>query len=419
MTNERPSVTMMGMRSRLFAIAFAFTAFVALAQGCQSENAVVGGACAPGYAECGGRCVDTTTDVDNCGACAAPCAPGVACIGAVCGGARDGSLDGNADGAGDGSNDGGDLDGAAGDGGDECGPPPYTTPDSCGACGVVCVPPNGRCLRNMAGMYVCSPNCAAPLSECNNICVDLDNDPLNCGACGKFCPSNVCQLGMCQGSTPGDIVVIGHDYKSALAGSSQAKVLTNAVFIPRSDPLRILSYEQFSDASAVASVKSIIQSARAGRMVNFTVATNPAPLMATTLAQNYDVILIPDQQGSAPASLATIAVNWAAPLADFARRGGVIVALDGAAGQAGMPQLITGAALLDLPAHQAIPAGSLVGIVAPSDTVGSLVIGPYGAFASTATLQPNEPNGGDVTYVARQMVGGVPADPVVIHKVVR
>jgi hypothetical protein len=212
--------------------------------------------------------------------------------------------------------------------------------------------------------------------------------------------------------------VIGHDFQDALAGSSQARVLTNAVFIPTSNPLRILSFEQFADAAVVANVKALIQSAAGGRTINLTVTTNPAALASPILAQLYDVVLVPDQQGGAPATLATTGASWAADLATFAKAGGVIVALDGNAGLGGMPQLLTSALLLDVSGHQSIAAGSLVGIVAPADRIATLVVSPYGTFDRSVTIQSNEPNGGNVVYVAEQVIGGVPSDPVVIHKVV-
>ncbi len=65
-----------------------------------------------------------------------------------------------------------------------------------------------------------------------------------------------------------------------------------------------------------------------------------------------------------------------------------------------------------------IPAGSLVSIVAPADRIATLVVSPYGSFDRSVTFQSNEPNGGNVVYVANQLVGGVPGNPVVVHKVV-
>jgi hypothetical protein len=153
-------------------------------------------------------------------------------------------------------------------------------------------------------------------------------------------------------------------------------------------------------------------------VIKTTVTNNPAALASGVLAESYDVILIHDQQGGAPATLATSGASWATDLGTFAKAGGVIVAFDGAGGQGGMPQLLTSAKLLDVAGHQPIPAGSLVGVVAPADRIATLLVSPYGCFERSVTLQPNEPNGGNVVYVADRFVGGVAGDPVVVHKVV-
>ena len=381
---------------------------VALVGGCDAENALVGGECAPGLVLCDGRCLASCGD------------------GAVAGDGGDGSDGAALDGAGgdalaDGATgDGSTPDGANGDGAspDGCPPPPHVTAAACGACGIVCAAPNSACLRDGTGAFVCAPPCTPPLVPCNGRCVNLDDDPTNCGACGKLCPSNICVARVCQGSTPGDVVVVGHDYQSALAGTSQAKILTNAVFIPTPNPLRVLSYEQFSEPATVANVKAIIASGANGRGVSYTVATTPLPLEATTLAQNYDVVLIYDQGAAAPAALQVIGATWAGPLDDFAKKGGVIVALDGNAGQGGMPALIQSAGLLDLAGHTTIAAQTQVTVVAPGDSVGTLVVSPYAVFDRSVTLQSNQPNGGNVVFVTRQGTGAALGDPVVVHRVV-
>jgi hypothetical protein len=426
MTTRAGSKAMVTMRRSLLALGFMIASSVLSAEGCASENSIVGGECAVGYGECDGRCVHLTDDPQHCGTCETRCAPGVACGGGVCGGTLDGATDGApndgmaTDGANDGSGDGASSDGASGDGasGDACPPPPYVTPAACGACGIVCVAPTSACLRDGTGAYTCQPPCVAPLVECGGTCIDVENDPLNCGACGKVCPSNLCASRVCLGATPGDVVVIGHDYTGALAGSSQAKVLTNAVLLPTSNPLRVLSYEKDAENAAVTRVKAIVANAAGTRTINYTVGQDPSVVEKTDLAATFDVVLIFDQASASPATLATVGAGWATYLGTFTKAGGVVVALDGAAGQGGMPGLVTNAGLLDVAGHASIAAGTQVKIVAPADAVGLLVISPYGTFDRSVTLQSNEPNGANVTWVARRLVSGAPADPVVIHKIV-
>ncbi len=376
-----------------------------LGQGCNTENSLVGGECAPGYVLCGARCTATCGDGSS---------------------ADDGGGATDADGRFDGSsNDGSPGDGSNGDSsigdgssGDACPPPPYVTPAACGACGIVCTAPTSACLLNGAGDWACALPCTPPLVACNGRCVDLENDPLNCGACGKICPSNICVARVCQGSTPGDVVLVGHDYRDAIGGMSQTKVLTNAMFIPTSNPLRVLSYEQFANAAIVAKVKSLVAGAAGTRVINYTVANDPDPLRSTTLAKDYDVVLVHDQSSAAAGSLAPIASTWAGPLDTFAKAGGVIVALDGAGGAGAMPELVSNAGLLDLAGHTSIAPGTQVSIVAPGDRVGSLVVSPYAVVERSVTFQSNQPNGGNVVFVAQERVGAVLGDPVVIHRVV-
>lgn len=386
-----------------------------LAGGCGSENSLVGGACAPGYEVCDGRCVPIGQCAGADGSLDGP-------LDGAPDGSVDGSLDGDLDGQADGSSTDGSSDGSAADGGadagDACPPPPYTTAAACGACNVQCTAPNDTCRLDGNAVYTCQPPCAAPTMLCDGVCIDVSSDPFNCGACGKVCPSNLCSAGVCQGATPGDIVVIGHDYRDALAGSSQAKVLTNAVFIPTTNPLRILSYERHAEPQAVANVKSIIKSAAGTRALAYTVSNTAADLASPALAQSYDVVLVYDQRTGNAAALQAEGTSWKPHLATFTKAGGIVVALDGNAGQGNMPVLVTSAGLLDLAGHTTIPAGTRVNIVAPADRIATLVATPYGTFNRSVTFQSNEPSGGVVTWVAREDLNPGDGDPIVIHKVV-
>lgn len=122
--------------------------------------------------------------------------------------------------------------------------PPYITVASCGACGAacqagqVCGPPADA--GPDATSYGCVDECSIPYIACDGTCIDDSSDPANCGACGASCPSGICVMGVCAGSAPGNIVVIGHDYAAPGVRVSEARLLSNAVFLPPSNPLRVI-----------------------------------------------------------------------------------------------------------------------------------------------------------------------------------
>lgn len=62
----------------------------------------------------------------------------------------------------------------------------------CGPCGAVVCCSGGKGCSN--GRCVCPPG----LTDCGGICADLQNDPYNCGACGRTCAEGeVCDNGAC------------------------------------------------------------------------------------------------------------------------------------------------------------------------------------------------------------------------------
>ncbi|MFA5061984.1 MAG: hypothetical protein WC526_02475 [Patescibacteria group bacterium] len=74
-----------------------------------------------------------------------------------------------------------------------------TDDHNCGACGFLCT--NGA--QCVAGVCDCSGNetlsagCPVPGKIDAVMCVDLKDDPLNCGACGNICPSGLCADYVC------------------------------------------------------------------------------------------------------------------------------------------------------------------------------------------------------------------------------
>lgn len=427
-----------------------------IAPGCGQGNSLVGGVCAAGYVQCGDRCV--ISDEANCGACGAACAAGAACIAGRCAAvdgaipSPDGAADADASESIDGStadattpldaedaeadttlpdatSDGGpsddsSVDGAASDASDDvdsgCNPP-FDTPDHCGDCQTQCAGATPRCAPDGAGSFVCAPPCDPGQEACGGVCTDVTSDPSNCSACGVVCPSQICSQSKCVGTTPGGIVFIGHDYQSTPAGTAQARVLANAVFLgeprgPAADHVEVLSYERYADAANVAQIKALLAaSTPAGRVLDITSTTNDGDVANLTFAA-YSVLLIPDQSNaSAGVDLGALGASWASALASFAQTGGVVVVLDGGTGAAQMPALVSGTGLLDITSQAPLATGTPIRVFSPGDAVGVGVVSPYAAGMSSVTVD-TEPNGGNVVYVVGPSTDAALA-PVVVHKV--
>src|SRR5262245_43760411 len=148
---------------------------------------VVGCACRDSETECNGTCANLQTDPNNCGQCGHVCASG-SCDNGVC------ECLTHCDGSGN-----------CGGGQADCGPCETCTngaclPTTCGGgqacCGAGCVdtqsdPSNcGACGNACLGGQIC----------CGGGCVDPTTDSANCGSCDNVClGADTCQNGVCTG----------------------------------------------------------------------------------------------------------------------------------------------------------------------------------------------------------------------------
>ncbi len=257
--------------------------------------------------------------------------------------------------------------------------------------------------------------CEMPLVACHDACINVANDADNCGACGKICPSNICIAGACQGATPGDIVLIGHDYTNAWSGSAQAKVLINALTIPTTDPIRVLSYEEGGSPNAVESAKSLARAGIHGRSVKFTIAPSAEALTSSTLASGYDIVLIHDAGGGDAVARGR---SWSSSLGTFAMKGGVVIALD--RGTSPMPQLMSSSGLLAVGSHTTLAEGTHLAVAGAGDVIGAQVLNPYAAFGAPISFQGLEALSADLDWVVRvKGPSDTLGDAVVVHRVVR
>jgi hypothetical protein len=133
-------------------------------------------------------CTDLTNDPGNCGVCGRTCPGGYACTNRQCKPFQQA------------------------DGGVTCGAPmvqcpgiaggqPYCSdlnndPGNCGGCGKPCAA--GQACMN--GTCAAAINCTPPAKACDNsYCADFMTDKANCGGCHKACAAtDFCNQGICQ-----------------------------------------------------------------------------------------------------------------------------------------------------------------------------------------------------------------------------
>ncbi len=122
---------------------------------------------ASGLSLCSGRCIDTMTDINNCGRCGNYCPSSSACVGGTC---------------------------VCGTGRTACSGrcvDLQTDYNNCGTCGNYCD------ISSTCTAGTC--RCSSGLSSCSGRCVDLQTSFSNCGACGTTCRSDqVCRAGACS-----------------------------------------------------------------------------------------------------------------------------------------------------------------------------------------------------------------------------
>ena len=190
-------------------------------------------------------------------------------------------------------------------------------------------------------------------------------------------------------------------------------MLSNATLMPASNPLRVMSYEEYSNTTAVANAEGVVgaDAKQLGRTISFVAVTSSTSVASQINIDDYDVLVVHDQMNAPSGTLAQIGSAWATDghIASFLHAGGVVVVLSGGTKTGEMPALATNANLLTVNSQTNI-TGALT-VLAPADAIGAGVVSPYIPKPSTVTFD-TEANGGDVVWVVGQN-----GAPVVVHKV--
>ncbi len=152
---------------------------------CGSTAGCVDGKCVSCDAptkRCGAKCVDTSSDSANCGACGVACTDGKVCLGGTCACASGTLLCGG-----------------------KC-IDPFNDKANCGACAKACA------TDEICTAAACDKVCTKPLEKCGGGCIDLTKDAANCGACAKACPKGeTCSSSACACGATGASCAAGRE----------------------------------------------------------------------------------------------------------------------------------------------------------------------------------------------------------------
>jgi hypothetical protein len=208
-------------------------------------------------------------------------------------------------------------------------------------------------------------------------------------------------------------------FRQARQNHPQTVLFGNAVFLPSSSVVRVLTYAEYADPTAVDRVAQALDWAAAarGRQYVRTVADNQSEVSSQLSIGDYEVLIVLDQPNAPAGELASIGAAWKPSLERFVGSGGTVIVLGGSQGVAEMPTFITSAGLLGVDAATSLPSTVSLHVRAPSDGVGVNALSPFQPLGEACTYEPSQSPEPGTVYVVTDAAGTELGNPVVIHRV--
>jgi hypothetical protein len=228
----------------------------------------------------------------------------------------------------------------------------------------------------------------------------------------------LCNGGKCRGAKAGHFVAVGHDFAGVPKTSTAAQVAYASVFLPPTNPVRVLAFDAWADRSdggAEQSVDAILGAAASGRTWSKTRASSEGDVLSKLDVDTYDVLLVYDQPHAPDGALAAFGTHLAAQLLSFGQAGGVVVVLDGGTGTAQMTDFLVAGGIVGV-SDEATVSGLPLENLAPGDAVGIDLLSSYMAPRDSVGFTLSEPATKDLIVVVDEAGTG---RAVVVHKVVR
>lgn len=199
-----------------------------------------------------------------------------------------------------------------------------------------------------------------------------------------------------------------------LPGEAQTRLLTNAVFLPQRETVRILIYAEHTPAEQSSIVEGIL--ADQARPYELMVENDPAEIPGRLDRALHDVFLVLDQPTAPSGHLGTIGTAWNGAIEAYAESGGVVVVLSGGGGTGEMSDFFTQSGVLEVSSESAFTS-QVAYNQAPGSAVGIGVISPFLTLPNTCRFTTSVTPGGRVTFVISDTNPNVgTGQPIVVHR---